>query len=150
MRQVVYSSVARGPHLSTRELHEMLGAFRSNNLQFGITGLLLHSHGRFLQLVEGGAAEVDRLIARISADPRHFDLRGRSLTFPGRLFAHWSMAFVDIDAAPHSSAGFAGRSPNIDLHVMDEDTIADLLLHFSNEAASDRNLHVGDSVIAPM
>jgi hypothetical protein len=139
MRQVIYSSLARDPNLSTPELHAMLDAFRSRNLQLGITGILLHSHGRFLQLVEGGPEEIDRLITRIHADPRHYDLCDRRLTFPRRLFADWSMAFVDLDAAAHSIAGFAGRSPKIDLHVMDEDTVADLLIHFSNELASDKS-----------
>lgn len=59
-----------------------------------ITGALLFTHAYFAQLLEGPAAEIDVLLARIRGDDRHADVEvvdRRGLT--ARRFGEWSMAY---------------------------------------------------------
>lgn len=53
------------------ELAALLAGARAYNERHGITGMLLHVDGSFFQVLEGAPDDVDRLFARISADPRH-------------------------------------------------------------------------------
>jgi hypothetical protein len=134
--QVVYSSLAKDVSLPDGELQSMLTTFRTKNLRLGISGILLHSYGRFLQMMEGDKDTIDGLYARIEKDPRHYDLFRHNLTFPRRLFTDWSMAFVNFDAKTNLIPGFAGRTPGIDLHSIDATMIAELLDHFSDELSA--------------
>lgn len=85
--------------LSEEELASLLRAAREHNARHGITGLLLHSDGNFMQLLEGPEAVVSELYARIERDPRHHMLitvlEERGLP---REFADWSMACRQVDA----------------------------------------------------
>ncbi len=97
--QLAYISAARTPFSATA-LRELLAAARASNRRRGVTGILLHADGSFLQVLEGPAAEVDKLYAHISRDPRHERIvrifRG-DLASPS--FADWSMGFVEADGA---------------------------------------------------
>lgn len=44
------------------------------NKELGITGLLLHSDGNFMQLMEGDKEIIDMLYKNIKEDPRHHHL----------------------------------------------------------------------------
>jgi hypothetical protein len=63
-----------------------------------VTGLLLYGRGNFMQLLEGDAATVTSLYARICRDPRHRDVR---TLYSGparrRLFPTWNMGLVVLD-----------------------------------------------------
>lgn len=71
-------------------LADILGASDHNNRRSQVTGLLVSHGGRFLQVLEGARADVDRLMARLAADPRHRNIRvlkdspipERTLTWP--------------------------------------------------------------------
>lgn len=132
MYQLVYSSRDRMGPISGPEFRTMLTGFRAHNQRVGISGLLLHSFGRFLQLIEGERREVDALFARIAKDRRHHDIRRLDLPLPRRLFQNWSMAFMDIEETAHSIPGFAGSAPDIDLHQIDEPTTREMLMCFSD------------------
>lgn len=71
------------------------------NTQNGITGVLCHGQGLFLQALEGERATVTRLYARIHADPRHTDLELiHCESIAERRYSRWSMAQValsDVD-----------------------------------------------------
>ena len=56
---------------SDEELKELLRRSRINNARLGVTGMLLHDRGNFIQMLEGPGANVDKLYERIRADPRH-------------------------------------------------------------------------------
>ena len=65
---------------------------RRNNPRNAITGALICRHDVYLQLIEGDAAPIDALFARISADDRHLDvtLLNRA-EVADRVFPDWAM-----------------------------------------------------------
>jgi hypothetical protein len=72
---------------------------RRNNLRCGITGLLIHANGVFVQALEGGREEVSRLLARLMRDDRHTGvtlLEFAEVTERG--YANWTMGQVDLNA----------------------------------------------------
>ena len=93
MRQLLYVSTPTS-ELAPSALDNILTASRANNALLGITGLLLHIDGGFLQMLEGEERSVRELYTRIAADRRHSDPRillDREI--PVRVFADWSMGF---------------------------------------------------------
>jgi hypothetical protein len=90
-----YLSSASTPPTS-EELGQILTTSQANNSAAGITGLLCHYEGNFLQFLEGDANAVITTYARISADPRH----GRLIEIcrrpiEQRAFGDWTMGVVD-------------------------------------------------------
>ncbi len=80
------------------ELMQMLAKSRESNAKKGITGILLYKDGNFMQVIEGEEVEVNKLLEKISADPRHKRiLRLHSRRIKKREFTDWSMAFRDLD-----------------------------------------------------
>lgn len=70
LRQIVYvSSGAR--EYSIAELEEIAETGARHNDRSGVTGILLHYNGNFMQLIEGDTDAVEETFKRISADPRH-------------------------------------------------------------------------------
>ncbi|MBB4796866.1 hypothetical protein HNP32_000580 [Brevundimonas bullata] len=78
-------------------LAEILGESERNNRRDGLTGVLMRHDGRFLQAIEGHRADVDRLLDRLRADPRHENLRLLSdQDVPARLFPAWPMTLAQM------------------------------------------------------
>lgn len=98
LETLVYVSSA-AHSLDDDGLEAILTSARRNNLRSGVTGLLLHYDGNFLQALEGESGNVARTFARIEADTRH---RGLLTLHRGpierRGFAQWSMAYRRVDA----------------------------------------------------
>ncbi|MFM7533092.1 MAG: BLUF domain-containing protein [Rubrivivax sp.] len=93
--QVVYRSRSL---IDSAAYDQLLSTCLVNNPRRGITGLLVTHAGWFLQVLEGGAAEVNALLKKIEADPRHSDfLVLRLAAIPKRDFGDWSMASVAVD-----------------------------------------------------
>lgn len=94
---VYVSSAAR--NLDAEGLESILVSARRNNLRDGVTGLLLHHDGNFLQALEGEGGNLAMTLARIEADPRHTGIltlhRGPILK---RGFSEWSMAYRRVHA----------------------------------------------------
>ncbi|GAB3635136.1 hypothetical protein GCM10027422_07260 [Hymenobacter arcticus] len=89
--QVLYHSQATGT-VSEGELQSLLAEARSFNTRHQLTGILLYSDGRFVQLLEGPEPEVRALYAKIQQDQRHTQVVTVSEgPGPGRRFADWSM-----------------------------------------------------------
>jgi hypothetical protein len=94
--QLIYASEATAP-MSELDLHTLLFEARSRNDSLDVTGLLLHAHGQFLQLLEGDEATVRALYADIRDDPRHEDVRTLLTTETARrTFPDWSMNAEDV------------------------------------------------------
>jgi len=108
MIRLVYVSAAVRL-FSDAELDALLVKARANNAAAGITGLLLHKDGNFMQALEGEADAVETLVRRIEIDPRHHMFhRLFSETVDRRMFADWSMAYAHLrDAAPVGLEGFS-------------------------------------------
>ena len=98
MYQLLYVSSATRK-MSNPELGAILDAARRNNVGDGITGMLLHIDGNFLQVLEGEEEVVERTFARISSDSRHSGvvaLLRREVA--SRTFHDWSMGFERISS----------------------------------------------------
>lgn len=66
--------VSRSANQETDPAESILAACRKHNPENGITGVLCHGKGIYLQMVEGGRDEVNAMYARILADKRHKDV----------------------------------------------------------------------------
>lgn len=80
------------------ELADLLRHARTANAQRGVSGMLVHHRGRFIQLLEGERDEVERLYRHIERDPRHRDSRiVWQSAVDARSFAQWSMGWLAPD-----------------------------------------------------
>lgn len=96
--RLMYRSRDRLPGDSREdELGDLFARARSDNQKRQITGALLLSGHRFVQVLEGDEMGVRSLFSRIQADPRHDEVE---LLFAEpadhRTFARWSMARVSM------------------------------------------------------
>ncbi len=64
MHQITYISTARSG-TTERDVAAILDASRRNNRKDGVTGLLVSDGTRFLQVLEGDEAAVEKAYARI-------------------------------------------------------------------------------------
>jgi hypothetical protein len=90
-------------------LADILARARRTNADLGLTGMLLHADGNFMQVLEGRGENVELIYARICRDERHGGIM-RLLHTPieRRLFPAWTMAFrsqSDLTAAERAKFG---------------------------------------------
>ena len=107
MRQLLYSSRTLG-ELSPVSLDHILTTSRANNALLGITGLLIHIDGGFLQMLEGEERAVRELYAAIATDRRHHDVRLLLDREYPQAFAGWSMGFECPSPDEPETAGMFG------------------------------------------
>jgi len=94
LRYIVYASDA-APDLDVRGLEAILAESRHHNLAHGITGVLLHGEGRFMQYFEGPEAAVKATFDRILRSSRHTGIVTlEDMSRVGRLFGEWTMGSV--------------------------------------------------------
>ncbi|MFC7380058.1 BLUF domain-containing protein [Brevundimonas sp. GCM10030266] len=97
LERIAYCSHARRPDLALVTLAEILSVSDRNNRRDNLTGVLLVSRGRFFQVLEGAAQDLDRTLARITADPRHTDLKIVAREpIRNRLFGQWGMVAARV------------------------------------------------------
>jgi hypothetical protein len=99
--RLVYRSVAEPALLEGTQLERMAAAARDRNTETGITGLLILSGKRFLQVLEGPVPFVNELLAKIIRDPRHtrFEMLSyEQVAMP--VFHDWSMAVLRLEYVP--------------------------------------------------
>ena len=76
LQRAIYVSDAVGSTgNSALSFAQILGVSDRNNRRDHLTSALLFHQGQFLQVIEGARADVDRLLTRLSADPRHTGLK---------------------------------------------------------------------------
>ncbi|MEL6678432.1 MAG: BLUF domain-containing protein [Pseudomonadota bacterium] len=89
IRLVYYSQ--RNPSLSL-EMRDLIASCHRNNTPNNITGILHYNGTYFLQVLEGGRAEVSSTYHRIAKDPRHINVILISCSdVRERMFPTWSM-----------------------------------------------------------
>jgi hypothetical protein len=129
--QIVYTSKARSD-INDAQIVNIHSIALSNNAQSGVTGMLLYTKGTFLQVIEGEADIIDRLMEKIKSDTRHYDVEvvvRNSIT--NHEFKNWSMGYrrlEDSDAkallnfAPFFEDGFDAKrfceQPGISLDIL--------------------------------
>jgi len=96
--RLIYRSSAAAP-MTDDSLLSLLEFARKNNAQKGISGILLHGYGFFIQLLEGDSDLVrDLYYNHICLDARHQNLK---VLHEGeasyRLYEKWAMAFRPFD-----------------------------------------------------
>jgi len=97
--RLMYASRAND-NVGADELAAILKVSKARNPASGVTGVLCFcfSSGVFMQVLEGGRAQVNALYSRIARDARHRDARLLSYDEIGeRNFAGWSMGQVNMD-----------------------------------------------------
>ena len=97
MIQATYISTPMRP-MSTEDLMQILNSARLNNIQLGVSGMLLFTGSEFIQILEGEEKVIEELLATIKQDPRHRDFRiieKKKIT--AREYADWTMGFKRVD-----------------------------------------------------
>lgn len=93
MHRLIYLSQAVSP-LSDDHLLQLLEHARRFNEAHALTGMLLYGSHQFMQVLEGEAATVHALYARIRLDQRHRNVQlYRDHPCTQRTFGEWQMAF---------------------------------------------------------
>lgn len=133
-RLVYYSQ--RNPSLSLN-VKELLEVCQRNNSAVNVTGILHYNGSYFLQVLEGGRAEVSAIYHRIAADPRHINIILMSCSdVRERIFPTWSMGL-------HEGMGDETRqiflryfpSNNINPEALSVDSLLDFLQDVATELA---------------
>lgn len=95
--RLIYKSVATTDVVSNESINHLVQQAAQANNARQITGLLLLSGNRFLQVLEGPYSDVNRLFCNIVRDARHRDVE--LITFEpmeSRYFEDWNMRLVDL------------------------------------------------------
>ncbi len=83
--------------LTNQDIEQLLFQIREKNKRLAITGILLLIQGKFVQYIEGQAAEIDKVYEKIKHDSRHNELvLLDSGDLDKRQFKDWSMAYKKI------------------------------------------------------
>lgn len=105
LRLTYASRAAEG--LSRRDLRAIAETAQKRNAGLGLTGLLLHVDGEFLQVLEGPGAAVEAMFEAIEADPRNtWVTRLSTERILRRAFADWSMGCFDMRPDDIDDAAF--------------------------------------------
>lgn len=76
LHRVIYASEAIGATgATTLSIAQILGVSERNNRRDHLTSCVMFHDGHILQVIEGGRADIDRLIRRLLEDPRHSGVR---------------------------------------------------------------------------
>lgn len=81
------------------EVDRMIAWSQQRNVERDITGVLVFGSGVFFQWIEGPPPEVEKLVASLQGDPRHYDIvpLDRSVEKRERLYPNWEMERVGAD-----------------------------------------------------
>ncbi|MFJ3383372.1 MULTISPECIES: BLUF domain-containing protein [unclassified Curtobacterium] len=135
LQSLVYMSSATEP-FDDDALERLLDHARARNTEDGLTGMLVHRSGRFMQLLEGPYDRVMATYARILEDDRHGDvalLVEESLHT--RRFPDWTMAYdrSDDTDVPEGFSTFLGAGDR----SADHSRSRELLRWFRNHPLAD-------------
>ena len=93
--RIAYKSTV-GKQITKAEIRQILASSENNNQRDNLTGALLFNSGVFLQILEGRRAKINRLLERLSGDPRHKEIEYIGLEpIADRIFPKWSMALIE-------------------------------------------------------
>lgn len=74
-RLVFVSEMVGRAGMDVQSVAEILGVSEHNNRRDEISSAMMFHEGEVAQMVEGARADVDRLLARLSNDPRHRNMQ---------------------------------------------------------------------------
>lgn len=136
LQSLVYMSSATEP-FDEDALEAVLEHARARNTEDGLSGMLVHRGGRFMQLLEGPYDAVMATYSRILEDPRHDEVRLLvEESIHTRRFPEWSMAYdreADGVAVPEGFSTFLDQGD----HSADASRPRELLRWFRNHPMAD-------------
>lgn len=96
LSHLVYVS-QRKRNCSAGEIDRILASCKQHNPSLDITGVLLYSQAKFIQYVEGDAAQLSALYEKIKQDQRHENVRMISYgPIREKAFPSWHMATKQV------------------------------------------------------
>lgn len=111
MYYLMYVSSAQAS-LSSDELEALLAKARDKNKRLGITGMLIHRGGNFIQYIEGEYDQVQKLYASICEDSRHFGaIVIAEDKIENRQFGDWAMDLRVAGIKPIFSSAELANDP---------------------------------------
>lgn len=94
IRSLLYLSSSNLTSEDRGGIEAIVATARARNAALDVTGALLSTETRFAQVLEGPADSVEAVLASISRDPRHQDVRVViDQDLPERRFGRWAMAY---------------------------------------------------------
>ena len=92
--RLIYASHFKA-NVASNELAAIHHTAVKNNPRVGVTGVLVFGDDQFIQCIEGGRSEVNRLFSAIESDKRHQDIQILDFSeISERDFEKWSMKLV--------------------------------------------------------
>lgn len=117
--RLVYVSTAH-PDLMLADIDAIVETAHARNTAEDITGLLVFNGFNFMQLLEGPAANVERVFASICKDARHSGVvRVLSTKAEARVFGKWAMAYARTGAG-HGDGAFTLTTESLKAYLPDE------------------------------
>ena len=114
--RLIYRSIVDHQHLKPSQIGVLANQAARNNRKLGLYGILIHSNGRFLQLIEGPSKFVNEVFCKIVKDPRHYQIE--LISFENIVkpeFADWTMKLLDIEEIDEGVKNFLlNKYPNDD------------------------------------
>lgn len=105
--RLIYTSTATADVVSNETLYDLTQKAAKANAERQITGLLILSGNRFLQVLEGPHHHVNALYRNIIRDPRHHDVELVSFEpADSAYFDDWDMRLVDLYDLPREPRNY--------------------------------------------
>ncbi len=104
---------------SPAAIEAILSQSRQHNPSSGITGILCHGGGMFLQAIEGGRRAVSDLYGHILRDPRHRDVELLDFEeITERRFGGWTMGQVNLEKVNQATLLKYLEKPELDPYAV--------------------------------
>ncbi|WP_373992009.1 BLUF domain-containing protein [Duganella sp. BuS-21] len=118
------------------EMASILQQSRQHNPPAGITGVLCHSERLYLQVLEGGRAQVNALYARLMRDSRHTDVTLLHYEeISERRYAGWTMGQTNLDKLNPGTVLRYSALPDFDPFTLSGDSSLALIDELMSAAA---------------
>lgn len=126
--RLIYASRSAEP-IDDAAMNAILEQSRRNNAETGVTGVLCACPGDvYLQALEGGREEVNRLYCTVARDDRHRDVTLLEYAEIGeRRFAGWRMGKVDLNRVNAAVILKYAEKPRLDPYTISGATALHLL-----------------------
>ncbi len=116
--RLLYASRAAEP-VTPALVDSILAQCRRRNPELGITGVLCHCGEMFMQVLEGGRAQVNEVYNSIVRDPRHKDVTLlQCVEVSERRFSSWTMGLVNTAKVNQSTLLKYSEKPALDPYAL--------------------------------
>jgi hypothetical protein len=129
MVRLVYASTFNA-EVDPAELKNIHENARKNNNEIDVSGILIFGNNYFLQCLEGGRTNVNKIYEKISKDSRHKDLIILGYEeCHSRMFEKWSMKLLILTEEKKEIVKKYSRTKIFDPYDMSSESCTQLLKH---------------------